>query len=234
MTVTNQTTFQSLLTGARKGLLAAGLLLLGSAAQAATLNLTKTFPDMFVGSLDIGFVTDGDGGQLTISGDPASFTEVSGGNQNPIQSVPDFDDFTLEADIDAAGNVLSGSFSSAGQVRDVINPLVVLFDGPVSAGGLLNGNLDLFGFAGSTNTGILEFTFNTVSGVINDDLGPFSAGGIIISVSSSSMANFDVDVLTTNWTGGGVADVFVPVPAAVWLFGSGLIGLLGVARQRRR
>jgi len=25
----------------------------------------------------------------------------------------------------------------------------------------------------------------------------------------------------------------VPVPAAAWLFGSGLIGLLGVARQRR-
>ncbi|MCP4042838.1 MAG: VPLPA-CTERM sorting domain-containing protein, partial [Gammaproteobacteria bacterium] len=25
----------------------------------------------------------------------------------------------------------------------------------------------------------------------------------------------------------------VPVPAAVWLFGSGLIGLLGVARRKR-
>jgi len=31
----------------------------------------------------------------------------------------------------------------------------------------------------------------------------------------------------------GVADLSaVPVPAAVWLFGSGLIGLLGVARRR--
>ncbi|MGB5398483.1 MAG: VPLPA-CTERM sorting domain-containing protein [Gammaproteobacteria bacterium] len=30
---------------------------------------------------------------------------------------------------------------------------------------------------------------------------------------------------------GGVQQV-IPVPAAVWLFGSGLIGLVGVARRR--
>ena len=28
-------------------------------------------------------------------------------------------------------------------------------------------------------------------------------------------------------------EVFVPVPAAVWLFGSGLIGLIGVARRKK-
>jgi hypothetical protein len=38
-----------------------------------------------------------------------------------------------------------------------------------------------------------------------------------------------------NVTLNGVAAVVpeVPVPAAVWLFGSGLIGLVGVARRKR-
>lgn len=33
--------------------------------------------------------------------------------------------------------------------------------------------------------------------------------------------------------GGGTPPPAVPVPAAVWLFGSGLLGLLGVARKKR-
>ena len=32
----------------------------------------------------------------------------------------------------------------------------------------------------------------------------------------------------------GVSTTVIPVPAAVWLFGSGLLGLVGVARRRTR
>lgn len=43
-------------------------------------------------------------------------------------------------------------------------------------------------------------------------------------------ANFDiVDITITS-----VTPAAVPVPAAVWLFGSGLLGLVGVARRRRQ
>ena len=38
---------------------------------------------------------------------------------------------------------------------------------------------------------------------------------------------------TARWTVEGTATV-VPIPAAAWLFGSGLVGLAGVARRRRR
>jgi hypothetical protein len=38
--------------------------------------------------------------------------------------------------------------------------------------------------------------------------------------------------VTGNWTITGVVSA-VPVPAAAWLFGSGLLGLVGVARRRR-
>jgi hypothetical protein len=53
-------------------------------------------------------------------------------------------------------------------------------------------------------------------------------------------ANFDVLSLTmTNSNAGYSIGPFdpgpqvVPVPAAVWLFGSGLLGLVGVARRKK-
>jgi hypothetical protein len=35
------------------------------------------------------------------------------------------------------------------------------------------------------------------------------------------------------WDDVGISETVVPVPAAVWLFGSGLIGLIGIARRRK-
>ncbi|MDT8387422.1 MAG: VPLPA-CTERM sorting domain-containing protein [Thiogranum sp.] len=55
--------------------------------------------------------------------------------------------------------------------------------------------------------------------------GTFS--GVRLDISNASAAP---SLLGT--TSAGVA--VVPVPAAVWLFGSGLIGLVGIARRRRR
>ena len=42
--------------------------------------------------------------------------------------------------------------------------------------------------------------------------------------------NPDCNLLTSVWVGNSAV---VPVPAAVWLFGSGLIGLVGIARRKR-
>lgn len=43
--------------------------------------------------------------------------------------------------------------------------------------------------------------------------------------------------LSSAWFGGGNGENFppnsVPLPAAVWLFGSGLVGMIGIARRRR-
>lgn len=48
--------------------------------------------------------------------------------------------------------------------------------------------------------------------------------------------NFDFTALTQTGTRAGTIGPFpvntVPVPAAVWLFGSGLLGLIGVAKRR--
>ena len=44
-------------------------------------------------------------------------------------------------------------------------------------------------------------------------------------------ANFDISSIHITGVGGGSP---VPVPAAVWLFGSGLVGLVGVARRKKK
>lgn len=41
------------------------------------------------------------------------------------------------------------------------------------------------------------------------------------------------DNLVGSWDGASFSMTPVPVPAAVWLFGSGLLGLAGIARRRR-
>ena len=59
-------------------------------------------------------------------------------------------------------------------------------------------------------------------------------------VSSSNADIFEVrllsNILSTSGSGFGIDDLVihaVPIPAAAWLFGSGLLGLIGVARRKK-
>ena len=60
-----------------------------------------------------------------------------------------------------------------------------------------------------------------------DGAGNFTAAWTALVVGGA----FDGQIGAWNVTGTASA---VPVPAAVWLFGSGLVGLVGVARRRRK
>ena len=87
---------------------------------------------------------------------------------------------------------------------------------------------------------VLDFLFGTNGdglrgGTIPDptdslpSAGDYAGGSSFITLSSSE-DNYELTSDT------GIADMFyvVPVPAAVWLFGSGIIGLIGVARRKTR
>jgi hypothetical protein len=78
-------------------------------------------------------------------------------------------------------------------------------NGASQAGIALGGSTGLYGFTGNGGTGQLE------SYVLGDNLTLSSTGALSIASASTPP---------------------VPLPAAVWLFGSGLLGLLGVGRRR--
>ena len=101
----------------------------------------------------------------------------------------------------------------------VMGPSYIPADGTPAI--YLNSSYLLTSFtAGSTVSGALEW-------VLPSDLSLASIGssGVVTWGTASSGVN------TGTWT--VVPASVVPVPAAVWLFGSGLIGLIGLARRKK-
>ena len=80
------------------------------------------------------------------------------------------------------------------------------------------------------------FTFESTDGLLDDDLADvwtidnLQVGEIVYS---SVISYSDLGVYASSLVTGQGADVApVPVPAAVWLFGSGLIGLVSLRRKK--
>ncbi len=69
---------------------------------------------------------------------------------------------------------------------------------------------------------------------------PQVGSAILTATQETNLLSGDwyVNVHTTNFGGGEIRGQViinpVPIPAAVWLFGSGLLGLVGVARRKTR
>jgi len=73
-----------------------------------------------------------------------------------------------------------------------------------------------------------SFTIGFATGVNPGNIQTVTGGGVVFGWSNDGIRILDKDVLNI------YADFqVVPVPAAVWLFGSGLLGLIGVARHRK-
>jgi len=79
--------------------------------------------------------------------------------------------------------------------------------------------------------------------VTGGDLAPYFTGGLFVwnntlaqvDVSEDGTPQHETGYLNNNWTLTMTATPVspVPVPAAVWLFGSGLLGMVAVARRRK-
>ena len=97
-------------------------------------------------------------------------------------------------------------------------------------------NMDGFGaysdsvsFSAGTGDNPLVFTISGITGdTVNDYVNPGTggqpnAGGNFAAKISSEKAGAFL----------GQGTQYVPIPAAVWLFGSGLLGLVGIARRKK-
>jgi hypothetical protein len=88
------------------------------------------------------------------------------------------------------------------------------------------GNQNWYGATPDT-TGILIGATQTLFGVTGNG----KSGGFALNYSLGSVSLAADGTLTISTTGTGTAPP-VPLPAALWVFGSGLLGLFGVGRRR--
>lgn len=153
---------------------------------------------------DTGVASDGS----TLSMDATAFSIFTNGA--PID-IPDVD-FSLTAAFNSfAGGITylfnNGSLSAGTLLTATFNEMTILSIG--GGQGFFTADLTYTGgsLIGGLTSGRIEGTFlNATSG---DFSGAFTADTIIAK-----------------------AGAVVPVPAAVWLFGSGLLGLIGIARKK--
>ena len=202
-------------------LLLSGLFVLSASAQAAPLNLTlNNTPDIVSSFIDVTY----DAGTDSLIASGFAF-ELDDDGSVPAEAIVD-GIFDLSATIDSTGALTGGTLTIGGTVASL----------GFNSGTLLTGNLTAFGFPNAGGDP-LEFLFDVTGGDAASLYGGGSIPGGIILSDAGFTGDFgsDFDNLSGGvpGTGIGVSDVApIPLPAAVWLFGSGLLGLVGASRRR--
>jgi len=206
-------------------LVAAGILLAASAAQATSLDLTPGLPDITAGFVTVNYDPNGAGagrGRLTAHGftnaldlDGLAPMDYSTANGKFVSSF-----FDVFVDLDPlTASPFTGGLTVQGKV-----PLL-----GATSGTLLTGTLSGFGFQNPPGGEIFEFLFSTSGG----DLAPIFTPhvGVILDASSSGF-NGMFNAAFSNWDD-GVADTFAYIPEPLTVVGV-LLGLIGGAGYLRR
>ena len=204
-------------------LVAVGALAFGTAAVAATTTATPTVDFGYQGSA--GGSIDGVGGELgdvgawstgAISIDTIVITDATTGNGDYT-----VEDGTLSYDTDLNEITIVGQVFDSG-ANAVTSVGEVLFSGGFTGWDYTVTPLyEVFSGQGSGSMS------NELLGVMSEEFGTYAFVGFTIENSGGVVLS--TDFLTASLD---PRTPEVPIPAAAWLFGSGLLGLVGVARRK--
>ena len=149
--------------------------------------------------------------------DPGGNSVASGGAFNPVLKQAN-----LGAGLLTPGQAVTVSFDWKGTNANGGVVDVVLFS-ELAAGGVSQTDNLLGGPASSTDWTNVTQTFN---------IGPDVSGGVTLQFTAICGAAAGC-ISDYSWDNVSVKAQVIPVPAAVWLFGSGLLGLIGIARRKK-
>ena len=206
-------------------LLSTGLFCTSVYPAVFTLGLTA---DIFSGTITNSTDVDGNVGKVWRSA-PLSFSPIT---------IDQGDQLTLNVQFlaDQSIEMISGAWFSGNEEIDFIA-------GPI-AGISVAGSSTLNSFSGFSGSLIVTLPVSTSFSTSGQLAGTITRN---LTDTAFSFQGFSLDTTYTTLTGGpvtissldlavaasdiGLNDTVVPVPAALWLFGSGLIGLIAVARR---
>lgn len=202
----------------------AGLaLLLAMVAGVANAAIVRTYTDVdgsgVVTYTDLGF------NQLQIDFDNTSAANMSSIITGLVFDIDqDINAVTLNSFVAGNGTDLSSAYNIALNVSNSITPGNTVVDLAITTTNGINGGI----YNAAGNSGNIANTFPDIATLILTINDPASSWALNV------ISN---DILRMQRTGvdgqGSLKIPGVPVPAAVWLFGSGLLGLVGVARRKR-
>jgi hypothetical protein len=139
-----------------------------------------------------------------------------------------------------------GTMNNANLSGKILTPLINYENGlnaDINTGGLLNGLTTATVVTGTglypSGTGSASTKYGLLGAADYSTLGstPVQLFGLTGNNTTSTLQSYILGTVTLDasgvltFTGNGTAPV--PLPAAVWLFGSGLMGLVGVSRRRK-
>ena len=200
--------------------LAGAVLLCTGGAQAATLGTNGGFES---GAFDGSWIAFPNAGTTTIITPGSTGTWAGEASAIDVPTGATMKFANVGAGFLTAGQAFTVDFDWKG-TNGIGGVIDIRVFSELSGGGVSKTDI----LAGGTGAGLTADWTNF--GLVNLTAGPDVSGGVtveftaICGADAGCFSNLGIDNVTVS---------AVPVPAAVWLFGSGLLGLVGVARRKK-
>lgn len=204
--------------------MAATMFAVGANASSVFVNpdqISAVAGETFIANIQADFSDSGvgvDTGGFLLTWDTSVLTLVGGGQSQALTQA--FADFTTN-------NSIGFNIATAWGGTTIFDPVIGSLDFSFSNCGDVGGFFACDSIGTNFNVFDLEFQ-------VNDDVVGTSEAGLSIGVFGSIWTGASgLQLLSPDFQGASITVSAVPVPSAVWLLGTAMIGLVGMGRERK-